>query len=465
MNQAPEVGPVKPYTPPASFRDQIPNGLRIVVIEDHRFPLVSVRLAVRGGSTLVPREDAGLAQAEAELLTSGTPTMNARQIAEEADRFGGTIEARAGKDFLVVSSSCLSTHVRRMFRLLSDVVLRPTFPEDEVSLRKQNMLQELALDRSEPGFLASVQFNDLLYGRNPYSITAPTEQSIGRISRSALQQFHDRVFLPNNSAVVVIAGDIRSSEADNLVQQFFREWRFGTPPQTQYPPPPARTARRIYLVDRPGSAQSMIMLGNFGITRTAPDYFDFLVANEVLGGSFNSRLIHDVREEKGYAYSIYSTDIPELKAATWIVQTEVRTDVTSEALSTTLSDLERLRDAPISESEMNEARNYLAGRFTRNLETEEQVANQFLTVALYGLPEDFLRTYVQRVQSVTPQAAQTAARAHISPDRELVVVVGDAQKVEQKLANLSAGMITIFNDKGDMIGMFPREGVRNVAKP
>lgn len=458
MSKRPAIGPVKPYTPPASFTDQLPNGLRIIVVEDHRFPLVSVRLGLRGGSSLLPADQAGLADAEAELLTAGTPSMNARQIAEESDRFGGAIDASSGEDFLTVSASALSSRTRRMFRLLADVILHPTFPDDEVTLRKQNMLQELALQRSEPSFLSSVQFNRVLFGRHPYSITAPTEASIQKISRSALEQFHQRVFLPNNSAVLVVVGDIRASMADNLAQQFFGDWHFGNPAPPSFPAPPEHATRRIYVVDRPGSAQSTVMLGNFGITRDAPDYFPFLVANEVLGGSFNSRLVADVREQKGYAYGIGSVNLPKLLLGSWLVSTEVRTPVTADAVAEILRQLDRIRSAPPSNTELEEAKNYLAGSFTEGLQTQDEVADQFLRVALYRLPKDYLKNWVQRVQSVTADQALNAARAHIRPGQEVIVIVGDAKQIEPKLAPLASGPITVYNDRGEAVGSYPSSG-------
>jgi zinc protease len=458
LAQAPQIGPVKPYAPPASVTDQLPNGLRLIVIEDHRFPLVTAILSVRGGSSVLPAEDAGLAEAEADLLTSGTPTMNALQIAEEGDRFGGSIDASAGDDFIQVSGSCLSDRVNRMFSLLADVVLHPTFPENEVALRKQNMLQELQLDRSEPGFLGVVQFRKLLFGNNPYAIVAPTEQSIARISRQSLQQFHDRVFLPNNQAVLVIAGDIEHNAARALAERYFREWPFGRPSFPPAPAPPQIAARRIYIVDRPGSAQSNIMLGNLGITRHSPDFFPFLVANEILGGSFNSRLIADVREEKGYAYGIYSVNRPKLLLGDWTVGTQVRTAVTGPALEEIFKDLNEFRAAPPTSTEMEQAKNYLAGSFTEGLQTQGSVAQQFLTQTIYQMPNDYLATWVQRVEAVTPEEALAAARRHITPENEVVVIVGDAKIIEPSVAKLTAEPLIVYNETGKQIGTYPAAG-------
>jgi len=461
LSAQPAVGQVSPYHPPASVQDQLPNGLRLLVVADHRFPLVSIRLAVHAGNALVPPADAGLAGAVAALLTAGTATRSSLQIAQEADRYGGAIAATAAPDYLTVSTSGLANHVTPMFQLLSQVVLHPTFPEEEVALYKQNALQELMAERAQPGFLAGVQFNKLLYGDNPYAVTAPTEESIGSISRTTLHRFHDRTFLPNNDAVLVVVGDVRVSVIRDLAQRYFGDtWKFGQLPQAPFLAPPVPAARHIFIVDRPGSAQSTILLGNLGITRDAPDYFPLLVANEVLGGSFNSRLVADIREQRGYAYGIGSANRPQLKLGSWFVSTEVRTAVTSEALKEILRQLDALREGAITATELDQAKNYLAGSFIRNLETQAQVADQFLMTALYHLPPNYLETYVSRVLAVTAAEAQEAARRHVRPSTATIVIVGDARQIELGLVNLQPGsMLTIFNDKGEQVGMFPPSGV------
>lgn len=466
MAHPPQVGPIPNYRPPASVQDQLPNGLHIIVVEDHRLPLVTLRLALHAGSSQVQLQDAGLADAEADLLTAGSPGRNARQIAEAAAGYGGQIDAEAGSDFLIAGTSGLSNRADAMFALFSAVVLHPTFPENEVTLRKANMLQELQLSRSDPNYLAHVRFSQLLWGRHPYSIVTPTEASIARIDRPQLLAFHQRLFLPNNDAVLVVVGDIRSGMARSLAQQYFGQWQFGTPPAPPNPAPPVRTSRRIFIVDRPGSAQSTIMLGNLGLTRLAPDYFPFLVANEVLGGSFNSRLVADIREQKGFAYGIGSRDVPKLQHGAWTVVTQVRTPVTMEALQAILAQLEKIRTGPVSPTELQQAKQYLAGSFIRQLQTQAGVADQFLNVQLYHLPQDYLATWVERVDAVDAAEAEKSARTTVHPDTELIVVVGDAKAIETKLANLApGGMITIYNARGEVIGTYPHTGVHQIPAP
>lgn len=466
MVRPPAIGPVKAYQPPASQADQLPNGLKIVVIEDHRFPLVSIRMALRAGATRLTPETAGLASAEADLLTEGTTTRSALQIAQTADALGGSVGASAGSDFLNISADGLSDRAPELFELLADVVLHPNFPQKEVDLEKANMLQGLIASRANSGFLASVQFNKLLFGNNPYAISAPTEASIGKITQAALVQFHQDYFLPNNQAEVVVAGDIAPARAHNLVQQYFGDWKFGLPSPPPSPPVPAPKTRRIYLIERPNSAQSTILLGNLGLTRTSPDYFPFLVANEVLGGSFNSRLIADIREKKGYTYGISSFNQPYRELGAWQVETQVRTAVTAPALQAILAQLDRIRSAPVTDQELLQAKNYLSGNFVLGLQTQAEVANQFLVTGSYGLAPDRLATWVSNVAGVTTEEAQAAAQTYIHPDQAVVVVVGDVKQIEASLAPLVPGtLMTIYDAEGKVVGSYPPEAPAGGAHP
>lgn len=458
MDHPPSVGPVKAYTPPTSQADQLPNGLKVVIIEDHRFPLISIRMALRAGATRLTPETAGLASAEADLLTEGTATRTALQIAQTADALGGSVGASAGSDFLNLSAAGLSNRAPEIFELLSDIVLHPSFPDKEVDLEKANMLQSLIASRANSGFLASVQFDKLLFGNNPYAITAPTEASIGMITRAALVQFHQEYFLPNNQAEIVVAGDISSARAHNLVQQYFGDWKFGMPSPPPSPSVPAPKTRRIYLIERPGSAQSTILLGNLGLTRTSPDYFPFLIANEVLGGSFNSRLIADIREKKGYTYAISSFNRPYRELGAWQVETQVRTAVTAPALQAILTQLERIRTSPVTDQELLQAKNYLSGNFVLGLQTQAEVASQFLVTGIYGLPADRLSTWVANVAGVTADEARAAAQEYIHPNQAIVVVVGDVKQIEAGLAPLAPGTtLTIFDATGKVVGSYPPE--------
>ncbi len=460
----PSIGPMPSYEPPRMFTDQLPNGLKLVVVSDHRFPMISLRFAVKAGRRMVKPSEIGLLQAEAHLLTSGTRGFSAEQIAASAALFGGSIQGAAGPDFLSVSTGGLASHKDAIFRLLADVVLNPVFPAGEVALRKQNMLQELALRRSSSGFLAAQQFAKAVYGSDPYSWIAPTESSIRSITRQQLIDLHQQLLLPNNDAMLIVVGDISRGEARGLADQYFRDWRFGSPPAPQTGALPRSAARRVYLVNRPGSAQATIVIGNLGVTRKNPDYFPLLVANQVLGGSMNSLLMENLREKLGYTYGVYSVNRPLLKRGSWLVEMQVRNAVTGPAIAAALQQLRQFRSAPISADALRQAKNYLSGSFVRNLQAQGEIADEFLLITEQSLGERYLSGFVQRVQSVTAAQARAAAQKYMHPAHAAIIVVGDAARIQAALTQFSPAPVVILNERGQILGTFPAEGIPKVVR-
>ncbi|MBI5243689.1 MAG: insulinase family protein [Elusimicrobia bacterium] len=451
MSKQPAIGPMKPFRSPPRQRFALSNGVQVVLVEDHRFPLVSARLAVRGGTALAGQKDAGLVEAFAELWTAGTSTRSAKDIAYEADAFGGSIGAEAQRDYVVLEAFALSERAGRMFALLGETAMDATFPQEEVELRKKNMLEELKVNRSQPKFLASVAFSRKLFGRHPYSVVAPTEESIARIDRDRLRTLHKRLLVPAQ-AMIVAAGDIGKDQLAQALEKAFEPWKpTGEPPGPLLPAPQetAGPERRIVLVDRPGSAQTVLALGNLALTEKAPEFFKLLVANQILGGSFAARLMSDLREKKGYTYGIYSSLPAYRSAGLFLIRTQVRTEVTGPAVKDILGHIERIRKEPVTQEELRQAKNTLAGRFVRDLETQQGLADAVLHALIYDLPEDALDTFVQKVQAVTIAEAGKAAKAFFHPENLLIAAVGDGAKIEAELAPLSPKPVEKVDENGE----------------
>lgn len=445
MSRPPAVGPVRPYRPPPRLEFKLPNGLEVLLITDRRLPLVSARLALRRGAASLPAEEAGAMDALAELLTEGTRTRTAKQVAEEADAIGGEISAEAGQDFVALRASALSEHAERLLDLLRETALEPTFPEGEVALRRRNMLAELEVLRGEAAFLADVAYNKRLYGAHPYAVTAPTGKSIARIGRGRLLELHRRFFVPN-LAVLILAGDIPEG-ARAAVEKRFEGWEPGEAPPQAPAERPREPERKLCLVDRPGSAQTALRLGNVALTEGHPDYFRLLVLNGVLGGSFASRLVSDIREKRGFAYGIGTRIVTHKRLGAFSLGTQVRTEVTVEALKAIVEHLDRIRGEPVAEEELAQAKSILAGRFVRELETLDGAADQFLRAKIHDLPPDWLETYVSKVQAVTREEALAAAKAHIRPGSLVIAAVGDAARIEKDLS--AFGLPLRVNQDGD----------------
>lgn len=445
-SQAPPPLPSHPITIPTPREITLPNGLTVVVVEDNRLPLVSYRLAFRVGGAFDPPELPGLTDLLAGLLPEGTQSRTSREIAEEVARMGASLSAGANSDYTIVAASALSQFNDRILDLMADVVLHPSFPENEVELAKQNTKESLRQQRAQPSFLASEMVSRVMFGDHPYSVVAPTPDSIDRSSRDEFVRFHQSKFVPN-SAVFIIVGDVRYDDVLRRLESLFSTWERGEELVTNFPAPPTRTKRTAYLVDRHGSAQSNIIIANGGITRTNPDYFPLLLMHTVLGANASSRLFMNLREEKGYTYGAYTNLDARRTAGTFRATAEVRTPVTGDSLKEFFYELNRIRDERVSEKEISDAKSYLTGVFPIRLETQEGLTDQLVQIKMLRLPDDYLTLYRDRVQAVTLEEIQTVAQKYIKPDEAAVVVVGDGAAVLDQIRPYCED-IEIYNTSG-----------------
>jgi zinc protease len=422
------------------------NGLAVVVVEDSRLPLVSYRLAFRAGDAHDPPELPGLTDLLTGLLTEGTASWTSRQIADEVGRMGATLSSGANSDYTTVGASSLATFSDKILDLLADVTRNPSFPENEVELIKQNTKESLRQQRAQPSFLATEMVSRVVFGKHPYSVITPTLESLDATTRERIVQFHRSKFLPNN-AVFVVAGDVKSDALLKRIESLFGDWRPGEVPRDEFPAPPARTSRSAYLVDRPGSAQSNIVIANTGITRTSPDYFPLLLMHTVLGANASSRLFMNLREEKGYTYGAYSSLDARRTAGTFRASAEVRTPVTGDSLKEFFYELERIRNEPVSEKEVMDAKSYLTGVFPLRLETQEGLIDQLVQIKMFDLPDNYLDTYRQQIQAVTTEEIQAAAVKYVRPDEAAIVIVGDGAELLDQVKPY-ADTIELYNTAG-----------------
>ena len=401
------------------------------MVQDQRLPLVSYRLAFRSGDAHDPAELPGLVDMLTGLLTEGTQSRTSREIADEVARLGATLQAGANSDYTTVAASSLTTFSDEILELMADVALRPVFPENEVELTKQNTKESLKQQRAQPSFLATEMVARVMFGAHPYSITAPSPESIDATTRENLIEFHRTKFVPNN-AVFLIAGDVEPDSLHKRIESLFGDWKPGAITDDDFPAPPVRTSRSAYIIDRPGSAQANIVIANSGITRTSLDYFPLLVMHTVLGANASSRLFMNLREDKGYTYGAYSSLDARRTAGTFRATAEVRTPVTGDSLKEFFYELGRIRSEPVSEKELADAKSYLTGVFPIRLETQEGLIDQLVQIKMFGLPDNYLDLYRSQIQSVTREQIQEVANKYVRPEEAAIVIVGDgAQLTEQ----------------------------------
>jgi predicted Zn-dependent peptidase len=426
----PETPPIPAYKMPPIHETKMPNGLTVVLAEDSRFPLVTVRLSFQAGSKFDPKELPGLSGMVAGLLTQGTKTRSFRDIGEELASIGGSLDGHSSPDVLTIGGNVLAENTPKLLDLLADVALNANFPENEVQLRKQNRKQALLAQHSQPAFLASEKFDELVFGDHPYRYIAPTTESIDRMDQKSMIEFRDSHLVPNN-AVLVMLGKL-PADTLKLVSEKFGSWK-----EKPAPAAPAKSfpdsKKQLVLVDRPGSVQADIHIGRLAVTRTDPDYFPLYVGNAILGGGASSRLFNDVREEKGFAYDVHSELDRRKDAGVALAVTQVRNDVVGPAMDAVLGHLEKMGTAPVTAAELSDAKNYMSGVFLISLETQSGVADQVDLMKSMGLPDDYLEKFTAHVRSVEPDQIQAAAKKYFAPDQATIVVVGDASKIEKPL--------------------------------
>ena len=422
------------------------NGLTIVVVEDRRLPLVSYRLAFRVGGAFDPPQLPGLTDLLAGLLPEGTESKTSREIADEVARMGASLSAGANSDYTIVAASALAQFNDRILELMAEVVLQPSFPENEVELAKQNTKESLRQQRAQPSFLASEMVSRVMFGDHPYSVVAPTPESIDRSSRDEFVNFHRAKFVPNN-AFFIIVGDVQHDDIITRLESLFSRWERGEEIITNFPAPPVRTRRTAYLIDRHGSAQSNIVIANSGITRTSPHYFPVMLMHTVLGANASSRLFMNLREEKGYTYGAYTNLDARRTAGTFRATAEVRTQVTGDSLKEFFYELNRIRNEPVSAKEIADAKSYLTGVFPIRLETQEGLTDQLVQIKMLNLPDNYLQMYRDRVQAVTIEDIQRVAQKYVKPDEAALIVVGDGSSVLDQIRPYCED-IEIYNTAG-----------------
>ncbi len=443
---APEALPAIPFNIPHAESFSLSNGLKVVVIEDRRFPTISMRLGIRFGDVNDPVDGTGINSAMASLLTEGTENYSSRELAEKIDSLGADLSVGSGYDNTVVRVSSLSSQFEEVCGLMAEVLLRPVFPEKEIALYKQNAIEGLKYQRSQPDFLADEQVAKVLYGDHPYSINSPNEDDFKKLDRDNIVISYRSGIIPNNSVLVAV-GDISAEQLRQLMEQYLDGWERGELPSYEFAEPPARDHRTLTIVDRPGSSQSNIVLANLAIKRSSEDYFPFLIMNQVLGAGASSRLFMNLREAKGYTYGAYSKIYARRLAGSLEATSEVRTSVTGDSLKEFFYELERIRDERVTVEELDDAKNFLAGVFPIRAETQSGLVGLVSAQQLNGLPEDYLETYRDNVRNVTAEDVMRVANTYIHPDKLALVIVGDAHEL-LTLAGSYAEDISICDTAG-----------------
>jgi predicted Zn-dependent peptidase len=427
----PAAAPLRPVTFPPFRQVALANGMTLLLVENHEQPTLSLSLSFRAGNAYDPTGKEGVAGLMAELMTKGTPTRTAEQIAATIEGVGGSIAAGAGDDFLTVSSDVISDHAELAFTVLADVTRRPTFPAEELELARTRFLSALEVQLSQPGSVAGRAFQKEIYGTHPYGRNTSVA-AYRAITRDDIVSFAARRIRPTG-ALLVVAGDITLARAQQLANAAFGTWRGAAPAPLAASPAPTKRATDILLVHRPGSVQSNIVIGNTTFLPADTGYYPARIAAHVLGGGADSRLFLILREQKGWTYGSYAALRRTRGLGYWEATFEGRNEVTDSALVELLHQIDRVRTAVIPDSELVAAKGFLVGSFPLTIETPRQIAAVATNARLLGLGPDYIQRYRERLGAVTGPRARAAAQRTFRRGALTIVVVGDAKVLYDKL--------------------------------
>ena len=436
---------------PRAQEASLPNGLRVILLESHKVPTFNMQMVVLSGGLSDKPDYRGLASFTATLLREGTTKRSSKDIAEQADALGATLTANSGLSSMTtnVSTAGLVENLDQTLELFSDVVRNPNFPQAEVDKYKTRTLAQLQIQRSIPQFLAQEQFSRAIYGANhPASLVVAPAESIKKLSTKDLAEFHAAHYRPNN-AILAIVGDVTLKEIMPKLEKAFGDWQKADVPAFSIPAAPAQAESKIYLIDRPGSVQTVLQLGALGIERTSPDYFAVLLADRVFGGGPSGRLFMNLREDKGYTYGAYSFFSGSKFRGTWGASSEVRTEVTEGAMKEFMNELNRLRNEPVPAEELDNAKRAIVGSFALSLEQPTSLLQNVITQKLYNLPADYWDTYPQKVSAITAADVQNAAKKYLVLEKLQVVAVGDATKAREGLTKY--GKVELYDAEGKLV--------------
>ena len=436
---------------PRPVEADLPNGLHLMVLEDRRLPQVSFQLLIQGaGGYFDAPELAGVSTVTAAMMREGTATRTTQQIAELLETKAATVTVATGLSSVsaTISGSSLTENFPTTFGLAADLLLNPSFPQEELDRYKTRTRAGLVQQRTSPGFLANEMISKILYGSHPASRISLTAEMLDKITRDALVTQHKQRFVPDH-AVLAIAGDISMAEARKLVEAELAAWKKAGTPAPAVVDAPAMSPARVSFIARPNSVQTSLWVGTQGINRVSPDYDIVQVTNEVLGRGPTGRLFTHLREEKGYTYGASSNIAAGPFRGSWIAAMDVRTEVTEPALRDLIAEITRMRDEAVPAREFEDRKRGMVARFALSLESPTAVLDNYVTRWLYKLPADYWDKYPDRVMAVTQAQVQEAAKKYLDPARLQIVAVGSAEKIGETLKQF--GAVEMFDTNGRQI--------------
>src|SRR5215475_4289910 len=435
------------FEAPKAYETELGDGLRVIALENHKLPTFTMQMVILSGGLSDPADRPGAAQYTAAMLREGTKTRSSRQIAEAVESMGATLGGASGlsSPISAVTAGGLTENFEQIMELFADVILNPSFPAEDLNNLKNRAVAQLRFQRSQPGFLANEMFSKVMYGAHPASRVAPTQAQIQGLTPESLKQFHAAYYKPNN-AIFAVVGDVNSAEIVAKLEKTFGTWRRGDVPQLDLPKVNETGPSKVYLIDRPGSEQTNLILGNLAIERNDPDYYALDVMNQVLGGGASARLFLNLREDKGYTYGAYSGFTAAKYRGAFRASAEVQSDVTKASMDELIYEFKRIRDEITPVDEFDRAKRTIVGSFALQLESPQSLLGNIITQKIYNLPADYWDAYPQKIGTVTAEEVQRVARKYLDLTKLQIIAVGDAKQINDVMKQF--GGVELYDTDG-----------------
>ena len=444
----PPLAPERGVIWPKRTREKLFNGLQVILAESHSIPKFHGQLLFLSGNAAAADRAPGLAEMTATVVRTGTQKRASRQLEEDLRSIGADLSSDAGSDISAISFTGLSEFAEPLLNLVQELAREASFPEGEFERERRQKLEEVKLNRTQPGFLAGERLRKVLFAAHPYAQVSPSEAQVAAYKREDLQSVYREFYTPQN-ALLLLVGDFEPKEMLRSIEKVFGSWSGNKPGTRAFPTPANPRGRRVYLVHVPGAVQTQILAGCQAITRKHPDWIKLGLTNTLYGGAFNSRLVMNIREEKGYTYSPRSGVNALRQHGYFSISAAVRNEVVAASLSEIFYELDKLRSLPVPETELADAQNYLSGVFSLGLATQDGLLSQFSNVAQNELPDDYLETYRAKVRAITSEELLATSRKYLDSANMQIVLAGDRTQVESQAALF--GDLEIFDAQGNRL--------------
>lgn len=446
-SKPPKSGKPKDVNFPEFFDTTTDNGINVLVIRDNRLPLVTTRFVFKSGSYLdyfSGKNKSGLGSMTSELLTKGTSDRTATQIAEETDYIGASLSSGCNYDATYVSTYSLKKYFDNIFEIVTDIILNPSFSEEELERSKEQRLNSLLSMIDDGDYLSDKIFSRYVHENNPYSFPVEGEKdSVGGLTAGDLKNFYSKVYSPEN-LIIAFVGDITPDEALGKLNRDFLKWKKSYSVKTEKPLVSMKENPQVYLVEKKGAVQSSLKIGHLGIKRDNPDFIAVNVLNTIIGGYFTSRINKNLREVNGYTYGARSHFSCYRYSGDFSVTTEVKTEITSDTNREILKELNKIRTKLISKDELQNVKNYISGNFPMQLETPNEIASKAINLKLNNLEEDYYNTYIRKVNEVTREDIKEAAEKYLHPDKLIFSIAGNSEALKDEM--LEFGEVKIIEE-------------------